>query len=283
MRKKITVTILALAMAILIAAIIWAIVDGSKPELSDIIKIIIAFAIAISTIIKLYGGKGLSAKQAAIYEEDYKKVIGNAFIAPNQKAARKKLLNAIHSFNKNEHSKALQIISKLYAQTQTYDDIFALRMLSALIFSDINAIDDAILAYNDIINHGFATSTVYSNLGMLYNKQGDNEKAIANYRNALRVDGKNPFAYNNLANIYYQTQEYDLAIENGQKALELKNNMYQAMNVLCLTYCAMGNKTESDKYYKMSVANGGDGEALKILLANLDTDGEPDEDDEDIE
>ncbi len=279
MRKKITVTILALAMAILTAAIIWAIVDGSKPELSDIIKIIIAFEIAISTIIKLCGGKSPSPKQISIYEQDYNSVIGNAFLAPNQKGARKKLMYAIHKFRQDEHEKALHQLDKLYSKTQTNDDVFALHMLFALILTDVGANEDAIKFYNNIIDHGYATSTVYSNLGLLYNKQGDNEKAIANYRNALRVDGNNAYAYNNLAYIYYKTQEYDMAIENAQKALEIKNNMHQAMSALCLIYYAIGNKEQSDSYFKMSVANGGNGDSLRSMLSELDISNTSEEDD----
>lgn len=76
----------------------------------------------------------------------------------------------------------------------------------------------------------------HNNLGDLYARWGDLEKAAEESKTAVKLNPRYGDAYHNLANIYHQMGKADLAIENYQKALFLNPNLWQSYQNLAAIY-----------------------------------------------
>lgn len=68
----------------------------------------------------------------------------------------------------------------------------------------------------------------HNNLGDLYSRRGEFEKAIEEFKIAIQLNPNYGDAYHNLANTYHQIQKDDLAVENYQKALSFNSNLWQS-------------------------------------------------------
>lgn len=76
----------------------------------------------------------------------------------------------------------------------------------------------------------------HNNLGDLYNRRGDWEKAVEEFEKAIELKPNYGDAYHNLANTYHQVKQDDLAIENYQKALSLNPSLWQSHQNLASLY-----------------------------------------------
>ncbi|MBM3205353.1 tetratricopeptide repeat protein [Candidatus Shapirobacteria bacterium] len=76
----------------------------------------------------------------------------------------------------------------------------------------------------------------HNNLGDLYARQGNYEKAIEEFQTAIQLKPDYGDAYHNLANIYHQVNRDDLALENYQKALEFNHNLWQSYQNIAAIY-----------------------------------------------
>ncbi|HLD23136.1 MAG TPA: tetratricopeptide repeat protein, partial [Sulfuricurvum sp.] len=79
----------------------------------------------------------------------------------------------------------------------------------------------AIQSYQKAIKLNPKYSDAYYNLGIVYGKEDEYDKAIEVYQRAIELNPKNDKAYNNIGVIYKNKEEYDKAIEAHQKAIEL--------------------------------------------------------------
>ncbi len=68
------------------------------------------------------------------------------------------------------------------------------------------------------------TSQEHIDLGYIYERQGKSELAEKEYMEAIRKDRKNWLAYYNLGNIYAKKEDWDKAEELYRKALEIKRD-----------------------------------------------------------
>jgi len=76
----------------------------------------------------------------------------------------------------------------------------------------------------------------HNNLGDLYARQGNYEKAIEEFQIAIQLKPDYGDAYHNLANVYHQVNRDDLAQENYEKALEFNPNLWQSYQNLAAIY-----------------------------------------------
>ena len=80
----------------------------------------------------------------------------------------------------------------------------------------------------------------HNNLGDLYGRQGNFEKAIEEFKIAIALLPNYGDAYHNMANSYLQLGKIDLAIENYQKALTFNPGLWQSHQNLAAIYAQKG-------------------------------------------
>ncbi len=72
---------------------------------------------------------------------------------------------------------------------------------------------------------GSGLAAVYDNRGTAYGKTGDDDHALADFNEAIRLDPKHVNAYNGRGNAYYDKGENDHAIADYNEAIGLDPNM----------------------------------------------------------
>ena len=91
-----------------------------------------------------------------------------------------------------------------------------------------NNIDIAINYFNEALSEYTKNkkeeSIAYIYLGNCHRAKGNDEKAIIEYKKAIKVDSENDNAYLNIANTYAKLEDFQKALEFIDKALELNMN-----------------------------------------------------------
>ena len=200
------------------------------------------------------------------YEEQYKDIIGETF--PKDKRSYKNLLQAIVFYNTDEFEKAHKLLDKLLKKCKSKQDFSAVYMFHALSFVDEAKMDDAIAAYEKLLQYDATNSTAWSNLGLGYMKKGRMEEARNAYRNALMYDPDNAYAYTNLCSCCLQLGDPQQAVDYGLRALALDGTIRSAMSWVAMAYQMLADEENAEKYCRMYGANGGDARELRRVLKN---------------
>jgi lipoprotein NlpI len=90
--------------------------------------------------------------------------------------------------------------------------------------------DRAIAEYNEAIRLDPKFAYAYSNRGLAYDHKGDLERASPDYNEAIRLDPKYAQAYFNRGNAYYQKGDDDRAIADYNEAIRLTPKYAYAYN-----------------------------------------------------
>jgi tetratricopeptide (TPR) repeat protein len=94
--------------------------------------------------------------------------------------------------------------------------------------------DEAIAACTRAINSGRSRghdlAGLHVNRGVEYNHKGDNDRAIGDYNEAIRLDPKLAFAYSNRGNAYSAKGDRDRAITDYTEAIRLDPKYAHAYN-----------------------------------------------------
>jgi len=109
-----------------------------------------------------------------------------------------------------------------------------------------------------------SSSQNHNNLGDLYARQGDYQKAIEEFKKAIEIKPNYGDAYHNLANIYHQIGDNEQAIENYQKALFFNPNLWQSYQNLAATHFEEGDLNKSLEYMNKALEINPGSEELYI-------------------
>lgn len=232
---------------------------------SDIVKCGLIIAAAIVGMLK--SPRRTVSNKKALYQKAYGEFIQNAF-SDNAKL-EKQLFNAIYDYNRNRPAAAVNQLQKIRKQCQRTADLYAVTVFLALCYDDMRLYDDAIVQYDAALKIR-PTSTIYSNMGLCYQRSGQTEQAQHAYENAIKLDPHNAFAYNNLAALYFRDGEYYDALEYAELALKEDPNMPQALGTAAICSALIGETEDYERYYRQAVAHGYDGKKIKEVIKSLD-------------
>ncbi len=108
-----------------------------------------------------------------------------------------------------------------------------------------------IIAKGSDSNKGLATS--YVNRGLAHRAAGDNDRAIADYTEALRLDASYALAYNSRGIAYGAKGDHDRAIADQSEALRLDPDYSFAYNSRGIAYAAKGDNDRAIGDYTQAI------------------------------
>lgn len=243
---------------------------GNLPGTSLARAVVILAGLVLTLVRLLVGDYRRRRPPVEMYEASYRDTIRTAFCEAGREKQKKQLLTGIAHYCRDEYVDAVKVLTDLLPACTKSDDYTATLIFLALSYSDRGFVENAIDVYYEALKYDDTRSTVWSNLGLLLQKQGKHEDSINCYLNAVKHDPHNAYAWNNLANGYLTTGDWDAVIEPALKALSIKGDMYQADNALAVAYYAMGDDENSQKYRRLSVLHGGDANVLDNVFRTLD-------------
>ena len=197
-------------------------------------------------------------------EDKYKDIISGAF-AENPKS-HKTFLKGIHYFYTNKNQQAIAIFEKLEANCKRIEDVTVVLLFKALSYREMKMYNSAAETYELLLQNNPSYSRAWSNLGLLYMDMGRSREAGDALRNALAYNPENPYAYCNLAAYYTQIGDAQKALECALKAMKLFPKLTPAMSAASLACAMLGDTEKCEYYFKLYAANGGNAEALRILI-----------------
>ncbi|WP_439394981.1 tetratricopeptide repeat protein [Bradyrhizobium sp. PMVTL-01] len=100
--------------------------------------------------------------------------------------------------------------------------------------------DRAIADYTEALRLNPKYAIAYNNRGLAFSEKGENDRAIADYNEALRLDPKYAIAYNNRGLAYWRKGENDRAIADYNEALRLNPKYAVAYSSRGLAYSEKG-------------------------------------------
>ena len=117
-------------------------------------------------------------------------------------------------------------------------------------------VDSALIDFNKVIALSRSESDialVYSNMGEIYQKTGNDSLAIIHYQKSILMDSTIASAYNNRGMYYFNNQDYSNAFMDFDKAVKLDPDYPDAWNNRGWVLTMKGNVTEAMENYNRSI------------------------------
>ncbi len=153
------------------------------------------------------------------------------------KTSEEKYTEAIEAFQKATKldrlfAKAYEAMGRAYQQLGQQDEAQKNLQKAADIYMSKENVQDAEDILNEILKIGKDTVNVYNSLGVLYRKKGDTEKALKNYKKAIKVHPHEPFIHYNIGRLYLDMKDPVQAKKYFGLALNIKPDFEEAREVL---------------------------------------------------
>lgn len=254
-----------IVIALAAGLLIYETVILKKTDSGNIARCVLIIAGAVLTMFK--ANKRVPAINKKVhYQKAYSDFIQNPF-SEDPKLERK-FYNAVHDYNQNKPSSALSKLEKLRKECQRSGDLYSVTVFTALVLDDMGHFSKAVAQYNAAL-HIRQNSTLYSNMGLCYQRMGDFEKAEIAYLNAVKLNSKNAYAWNNLSALYFRRGEYADALDYAEQAIEADAKLPQALSTAAICCALLEEMDDYERYYRMAVSCGYDGAKIKNAIRSL--------------
>lgn len=235
-------------------------------ETNDLAKGAIIIVGAVATMFKEPKPRPVANKKA-LYQKAYPEFIQEPF-ADNPKL-EKKFYDAVHDYNRNKPSAAIDKLEKLRKECQRTAELRAVTVFTALSLDDMQRYEEALAKY-DAARKIKDCSTLASNMGLCCQRLGRFEDSAGYYRQAIQLDSTNAIAYNNLSALYFAQGKYAPALDAAKNALSCNEKLPQALSTAAICCKLLNHNEDYETYFRRAVAAGYDGDKIKRVIRKLD-------------
>jgi tetratricopeptide (TPR) repeat protein len=123
-------------------------------------------------------------------------------------------------------------------------------LLSVLTFQRNRVWHDDLSLWQDIVKKSPGKARAHNVLGLTYKDRGEHEKAIAEFKRALKADPKFYFAQNNLADLYVRLGRDDEAHRTFKQILKENPDFASAKYSLANFYFKRGDFSRAEQLYR---------------------------------
>jgi Tfp pilus assembly protein PilF len=103
-------------------------------------------------------------------------------------------------------------------------------------------------------------------MAVMYDSLGDIDKAIAEYKKALKIEGQNAVIHLNLAASYIKHNEADKAVAELNTAIGLDPEAVEPHAILALLYSSQGKSQEASREYEIALQNASKAQPKNIEI-----------------
>jgi tetratricopeptide (TPR) repeat protein len=149
---------------------------------------------------------------------------------------------ALKSGNEGRYQEALAAYNVILESDKNYPDIY---YYQGLLYRDIGLLDEAVCAFQTAIQQNPNSAEAHYNLGYAYRGKGLQNEAIAEYKKVLKLMSNNKSkqiasVHYNLGLSYFSKGMFDEAVNEYNKALALKPKNKEIHQKLGIAYTAKG-------------------------------------------
>jgi len=130
--------------------------------------------------------------------------------------------------------------------------------------------DDAIAHYREAIDINPSYVDAHYNLGVALAAQGKNEEAIAQYHAAIKINPNYVDAYYNLANLLMKQGNMEEVVDNYRQAVKINPNHFEAHCNLAEVFVKQNKIDQAIEHFREAVRITPDFAALNNLGVNLE-------------
>ncbi len=152
-------------------------------------------------------------------------------------------------FRQNAVNQLLNIID-VYEEYHDFDDIHNVFFLLGSIFDDDSAdIDLAIEAYEKGLTFADWSAEAHNNLGVLYSEKEQIDKAVREFREAIKLDPDYASPYHNLAKIYFYQRNEEIVKDFQQWIEQVTDESAKILSNLSLALMDIGRAEACESIY----------------------------------
>ncbi|MCK5734989.1 MAG: tetratricopeptide repeat protein, partial [Spirochaetaceae bacterium] len=167
------------------------------------------------------------------------------------------LISALRAFRLKEFDLAEERLDKAFAEGG--NEIPYLHLLAGHIAHARGIVKEAEKSWKKVIDIDTGNAEAWNNLGVLYRKHGDDEKALAAFQEAAERSPDRPDIPYNIGNLYKSSKDFEKAVTYYNKAIEIDPEYAPAFNNLGTLYEIKKDRNKALEIFRRGLsADSGD-------------------------
>lgn len=265
--KIIVLSILILLALVVVGLCLYDIFVLEKTDVGNIIRGILLLAAIVLSIVRTLTRP--SSASPADYRNSYRQFIGDAF--EKDKGRELLFMTAIHKYQQNRYDRTLSLLARLEPTCKNDTERFAVLFFRALCLDEMEAYQPASACYEELLTIR-DDSTIASNLGICYQRLGQNDRSLNAYLRAIDMNPENAYPYNNIAQLLLREEDFEGTLRYADMALARTANLYQAWSAKAIAHAMLGQAESYRSALRRATDEGADASAIRDYLLNAGVD-----------